>query len=125
MTFQNSEYPVDITFAKDSVTNDMNTKLSSEIESLKSELQDEISVLLKLTSVLEHSRKIMNITEKSESKGFLSSLRFFSFMKSKDISEIKEKLSSQTNTDDCKKLTYTFISFLLTESILKGRGEQR
>lgn len=79
MTIDNPVYPVDVRFSKESVRDQLTQKFTQQISDDETQMQTESSVLSQLTSVLQESHKILNITKKSDSNGFLSSLKFFSF----------------------------------------------
>lgn len=75
----NEQYPVRVELSAEKVRAQLTEKLSQEVDSLRGFIQAETQVLAKFKSVLDESRKILQITKKEDNGGFLSSLRFFTY----------------------------------------------
>ena len=82
----NPSYPPNVQFSKQTVDEQLIQNYNKQITDDEAQIQNEISVLSQLTSVLQESHNILSITKKNDG-GFLSSLKFFSFKNTQSIQD--------------------------------------
>lgn len=76
----------------------LTAKYETEISDLRSELENEVSILIQLGKVLRESRQILNITAKVEPAGFLESLHLFSVKSSQKMKSESKKNKNDLNS---------------------------
>lgn len=84
-------------FDQEKVLNMLSARYQSEIADLRNELEEETSILVKLGKILNDSRQILEITEKSEPAGFLESLHLFSVKSSQEVTNQNLDSAQESN----------------------------